>query len=232
MRIRFAPRLVPTLAAIAMIALTVSLGRWQAGRAEEKAGLQATYDARAREAPVVLGAASGASELLYRRVQVKGTWMPEGQVFIDNRIHAGKAGFHVVTPVRLAGGSRVVLVNRGWTPRTAAYPAPPPIAAPTGEADVSGLAAVPPRRYLELSGDTVTGNVWQNLSLARYAERARVDLVPVLVLADRAEAGLEPVREKPDAGIEKHREYELTWFSLAATLAALWAWYSFRRVAR
>ena len=221
---------MPTLAAIAMIALTVSLGRWQAGRAEEKAALQATYDARIRETPVILGGSSGSDALLYRRVRVMGTWMPEGQLFIDNRIHDGRAGFHVVTPVRIAGGSRVVLVNRGWTPRTSAYPSPPQVAAPSGNADVGGLASLPPRRFLELSADTVSGNVWQNLSLARYAERARVDLVPVVVLADRAEEGLVPVREKPDFGIEKHREYELTWFSLAATLAVLWTWYSFRKV--
>lgn len=221
---------MPTLAAIAMIAVTVSLGRWQAGRAEEKAALQATYDARSREAPAVLGGSPGADALLYRRVRVTGTWMPEGQLFIDNRILEGKAGFHVVTPMRVAGGSRVVLVNRGWTPRTAAYPSPPSIAAPSGEADVNGIASLPPRRYLELSGDTVSGNVWQNLSLQRYAERMRVDLIPVLVVADRAGDGLVPVREKPDTGIEKHREYELTWFSLAATLAVLWTWYSFRKV--
>jgi cytochrome oxidase assembly protein ShyY1 len=30
------------------------------------------------------------------------------------------------------------------------------------------------------------------------------------------------VRERPDAGVAKHREYELTWFLLAATAGALW----------
>jgi len=212
-----------------MIALTLGLGRWQAGRAEEKAALQATYEARSRETPVVLAGSSASDALLFRRVRVTGKWMPEGQIFIDNRILEGRAGFHVITPVRIDGGTKVVLVNRGWVGRTAAYPSPPPVATPAGEASVEGLAALPPRRYLELSTDTVSGNVWQNLSLARYAERARVDLIPVLVLADRAGAGLVAVREKPDAGIEKHREYALTWYSLAATLVALWTWYSFRR---
>ena len=222
---------MPTLAAVAMIALTVSLGRWQTGRAAEKAALQATYDARSGEAPVVIGGDSGPAEaLLYRRVRVSGTWKPEGQVFIDNRIHEGRAGFHVVTPLRVAGSSRVVLVNRGWIERTAAYPAPPTVTTPSGEGEVSGLAALPPKRYLELSSETVAGNVWQNLSLARYAERMRVDLVPVVVMAD-ASPGLAPVREKPDTGIERHQEYALTWYSLAVTLAALWTFYSFRKVA-
>jgi len=220
---------VPTLAAFAMIALTLWLGRWQGARAEEKAALQATYEARIREAPVVLGGTSAAEALLYRRVRVAGTWEPGGQVFVDNRILDGRAGFHVITPIRIAEGAKVVLVNRGWIARDAAYPSAPAVATPSGRAEVEGLAALPPKRFLELSSETVSGNVWQNLSLARYAERMRVDLVPVVVLADRAGEGLAPIREKPDTGIEKHREYELTWFSLAATLAVLWTWYSFRR---
>jgi surfeit locus 1 family protein len=229
MRSRFAPRLVPTLAAFAMIALTLWLGRWQGGRAEEKAVLQSMYEARIREAPLVLGGSSPSDALLYRRVRVAGTWVPEGQIFVDNRILDGRAGFHVITPIRIAEGARVVLVNRGWIARNSAYPAAPAVATPSGPAEVEGLAALPPKRFLELSSETVSGNVWQNLSLARYSERMRVDLVPVVVLADRSSEGLAPVREKPDTGIEKHREYELTWFSLAATLAVLWTWYSFRR---
>jgi len=37
------------------------------------------------------------------------------------------------------------------------------------------------------------------------------------------------VREKPDAGIAKHQEYALTWFSLAATAFALWIVLNVRR---
>jgi surfeit locus 1 family protein len=44
----------------------------------------------------------------------------------------------------------------------------------------------------------------------------------VVVLADDAGAGLVAIREQPDAGVAKHREYALTWFSLAITVAALW----------
>src|SRR6188768_1080550 len=132
MRIRFAPRLVPTLAAFAMIALTLWLGRWQGGRAEEKAALQAMYEARIREAPLVLGGSSPPDALLYRRVRVAGTWVPEGQIFVDNRILDGRAGFHVITPIRVADGAKVVLVNRGWVARNAAYPSAPAVATPSG----------------------------------------------------------------------------------------------------
>jgi surfeit locus 1 family protein len=229
----FEPRPVPTVAAVALVALTVSLGRWQADRAEEKSGRQALLDARVAEAPVRLtGAVRSAEDLLFRRVRAQGRFLPEGQVFIDNRIQGARAGFHVVTPLAIGDSGAVVLVNRGWVARTAAYPSPPDVPVPAGEQAVEGLATVPPRRVLELSAETVTGSVWQNLSLPRYAAHFRRDVLPVVILASSPAPGLAAVEEKPDAGIAKHREYSLTWFSLAATVAALWVGLNLRRTGR
>jgi surfeit locus 1 family protein len=228
----FAPRLVPTLAAAAMVALTLSLGRWQVHRAEEKAGRQDLLEKRAGEHPVELkGAGPSPEALLFRRVRASGHYLAAGQIFIDNRIHAGRAGFHVVTPLAIAGSDAVVLVNRGWVGRTADYPRPPPVPVPAGEQSVEGLATVPPARVLELSADTVSGSVWQNLSLARYAAWSGKPTLPVVLLAAPA-PGLAAVVEKPDAGIAKHREYALTWFSLAATVVALWVGLNLRRAGR
>jgi surfeit locus 1 family protein len=166
---------------------------------------------------------------LYRRVRVAGRWQPQAQIFIDNRIHQGQAGFEVITPLEIAGSDRVVLVDRGWIARSRDYPAPPAVATPQGDAEVSGVAVLPPRRYLELSQETVSGNVWQNLSLDRYAERMRMKLLPVVVRAEPPSNGLALAAERPDFGIARHREYALTWFSLAATVAALWLFFSFGR---
>ncbi len=226
----FAPHPIPTLAAVAMVALTVSLGNWQSGRAREKATLQALLEKRAGEAPLVLtGAAGGAEELRFRRVRARGRFVADGQVFVDNRIHGGRAGFHVVTPLAIAGSQALLLVNRGWIARTAAYPAPPEAPVPSGDVTVEGLATVPPARVLELSGATVTGSVWQNLSTARYAAQVRRDVLPVVLLAAPPGPGLAAVAEKPDTGIAKHHEYSLTWYSLALTVVALWVGLNLRR---
>ena len=228
--LEFAPRPVPTLAALAFVALTVFLGRWQVHRGAEKEALQALLEGRLREAPVVLtGAVDSAQPLAYRRVRAAGEWIAEGQVFVDNRVHEGRAGFEVVTPLRLEGRREAVLVNRGWIARGAEYPRAPFVAVPTGSVEVAGTAVVPSRRFLELSADTVSGNVWQNLDLERYRLRAGIAILPVVVLAEPAGAGLAPVRERPDAGVERHREYALTWFSLAALAAVLWLALNTRR---
>jgi surfeit locus 1 family protein len=229
----FAPRLVPTVAAVAMVALTVSLGRWQSSRAEEKSARQALFDARLGQAPLTLAGRGGsADELLFRRVRVEGRFHAPGQIFIDNRIHGGRAGFHVLTPLAIAGGGALVLVNRGWIARSAAYPAPPEVPVPEGDRVVEGIATVPPARVLELSSETVSGSVWQNLSIARYAASVKRDVLPVMILASPPAPGLAAVEEKPDAGVAKHREYSLTWFSLAIAVTALWVGLNLRRSPR
>jgi len=225
----FRPGLVTTIAAAAFIALTVWLGRWQVDRGHEKAGRQALLEARMHAAPVQLtGAVDSAEPLLYRRVSARGEYLADRQFFVDNQVHEGRAGFNVVTPLRLASGA-AVLVNRGWIERDARYPAAPEVAVPAGQVEARGLAVLPPARYLELSAETVTGSVWQNLSIERYRKHTGLEVLPVVLLLDTPSPGLIAVRETPDAGIAKHQEYALTWFSLAATALVLWIVLNLRR---
>ena len=53
--------------------------------------------------------------------------------------------------------------------------------------------------------------------------------LPVVVLQDAPAPGLIAIRERPDAGVAKHREYALTWFSLAALALVLWIALNIRR---
>ena len=221
---------MPTLAAAAVIALMLSLGRWQVNRGAEKEARQALLEARFNETPVRLtGSVDSAEPLLYRRVRAAGEWIAEGQVFIDNQVSEGRAGFHVVTPLRIEGAKDAVLVNRGWVERGPEYPRAPQVPVPAGRVEVAGMASLPPKRVLELSAETISGNVWQNLSIERYRSRFAIPVLPVVVLADAPAPNLVAVREKPDAGVAKHEEYALTWFSLSATVLVLWIVLNLRR---
>jgi surfeit locus 1 family protein len=230
-RYAFAPRVVPTLAAAAFIALTGWLSHWQAGRAAEKDGRQALYEARMAEPPLeIAGPVASAEPILFRRVHASGKWIEGKQAFVDNQVHEGVAGFEVVTPLELAGGA-VVLVNRGWVARSAAYPSPPKVPVPPGRAQVTGLATLPPRRFVELSPQAIAGNVFQNLTLERYRNWSGIDVLPVMILADPTDPGLVAVSERPNAGADQNREYEATWFLLAATAAVLWLALNLKRTA-
>ena len=225
---RFAPGPWPTIGAVALIVLTVSLGNWQAARAKEKLALQELYEQRLRQPAAELSTAQVGDDLLFRHVRAAGEYLADAQLFVDNRVYEGRAGFDVVTPLRLPDGN-VVLVERGWIERDAKYPAAPAVAVPAGPVEVSGVAVTPPRRFLELGPEAVTGNVWQNLSIERFRAARRQNVLPYVVAADVPAPGLVAVRERPDTGIERHVEYKLTWYSLAATTAALWLALNWRR---
>jgi surfeit locus 1 family protein len=218
----FTPSPWPTAGAVLLIALTIYLGLWQTRRGDEKEARQRLLEQRLREMPVVLtGSVDSAEPLLYRHVRASGEYDAARQIYLDNQVMHGQAGYYVVTPLRLRDGA-LVLVNRGWIARAPSYPEPPAVQVPAGRVEVTGLATLPPARFLELGSQFVTGSVWQNLTIERYRAIARSPVVPVVLLADAPGAGLEAVHETPDAGVARHREYALTWFSLAATAFALW----------
>ena len=155
---RFRPRLVPALAAIAAVATCVAAGNWQRDRMHAKESLRRQYDAAATAAPVALAGLPAATDwpsLRYRPVVATGEYLADRQIFIDNKVAAGRAGFHVVTPLSLADG-RVVLVNRGWIAQKSSRAVLPVAPPPPGAATVQGRIAIPPAGYLELKPETAS----------------------------------------------------------------------------
>jgi cytochrome oxidase assembly protein ShyY1 len=128
---------------LALLAATISLGNWQRHRAEEKESLRAQYDRAASAPPIQLAAtATDASALRFHRVRATGEFDASGQILIDNKVRAGQPGYHVVAPLKMAGGG-VVLVDRGWVaagPRRSELPQAPP---PTGIVTVDGCTVTP-----------------------------------------------------------------------------------------
>ena len=225
--ITFEPRAWPTLAALLVIGLTLHLATWQRGRAAEKRGLQAEFDQRTASMPAILDAkAQDAGALRYRRAVARGEWLGSGQIYLDNKTDGGTAGYQVVTPLKLLGTNTFVLVNRGWISRGSHYPEPPIVEVSTGQVEVLGTVTVPTTKFLELSSQGIQSNVWQNLTIDRYRQYRKLEVLPFVLLANEVnpDSGhkLLMLAEHPDAGVDKHIEYMLTWYSLAVTIAILW----------
>ena len=218
--------------ALAAMALTASLGRWQLSRAAEKEALQAAVAERQR-LPALDGASLAqalsddqARELLHRAITLRGQWLADRTVFLDNRPMARQTGFYVLTPLRLTGSDRVVLVQRGWAPRHQVDRSLlPPVQTPTGEVQVSGrIAAHPPRVYR--LGQEQGGAIRQNLDLDAWRAETGLPLAPVLVVQTGAASdGLQ--RDWPEAasGVEKHYGYAFQWFGLCTLIGLLLLWF-------
>ena len=210
----FRPRWVPFLVLFVPACVCAGLGVWQLDRAAQKRELADELAARSAAEPLAIGdAAVDAGAVRHRRVTARGRFEAEGQIFIESRRHAGRTGFHVVTPLRIDGSERRILVNRGWVATMAAE-------VPAGPVTVAGVADVPSPPALALhAGDDAArtwGDRWPYLTLPLYAATVTYPLQTITVLQDPADPHgfvRDWPRELPKEGM--HLGYAVQWFAFA-----------------
>lgn len=226
---------VPLVVGLLLVALTLSLGNWQTHRAQEKADLQQRFNLLGRGGLV----AARASDLPAsgQPLRLEGEWLAEHTILLDNRTQGGHAGYHVLTPLRLADGSGSVLVNRGWVAADADRNRLPAILTPPGRQIVEGRMHTVEAKPFSLGADVADGRRWQYLDVDRYrrllGDAAGAQLAGWMVQQTSASAdGLSRDWPEPFMGADRHRGYALQWYALAGLFAALTAWYAGRLLTR
>lgn len=218
------------LAALLVAGSTFSLGQWQLRRAAQKEALQSAIGTR-QSLPLLdnralLGATPNAADVLHRQALLKGTWLAEHTVYLDNRPMNGETGFFVVTPLALEGSPQVILVQRGWvrrdfTDRTRLSP----IATPPGIVTVRGRIAPPPSKLYAFKG-VETGLIRQNLDIPAFAAQTALPLLAFSLLqTDPAGEGLARDWAAPNLGVDKHYGYAFQWFALSGLVLFLFVWF-------
>jgi surfeit locus 1 family protein len=201
------------------------------GRAQEKLALQALIEARRVLPPAgeqALLRAGPLADVVYRPVVLRGTWVAQHTIFLDNRQMNGKPGFYVVTPLRLEGSDFAVLVERGWVQRNFVDRQKlPPVQTPEGVTELRGRMAPPPAKLYEFAG-TPSGPIRQNLDLAQWRTETGLALLDVAVQQTGGTSdGL--LRDWPEAasGADKNYGYAFQWWALSGLIAILYVWFQF-----
>jgi surfeit locus 1 family protein len=226
----FRPRGWALAAAAAACVLFVLAGNWQARRAELKRALGAELERSLKSPPVALSPSADPRALVHKRVEVRGRFVPERSVLLDNKLRRGRAGYEVVTPLRLAGSDWHVLVNRGWIAAPPSRQNLPEVRAPSTEVTLDGVALERLPQALQ-PGVPSGGALRQNLDIGAFAAETGLRLLP-LVIEQRSELNDGLLREwpAPDFGVERHESYALQWYSFAALAIVLVVVLSFRRI--
>ena len=104
--------------AFAVACFTV-LAPWQFDKGEALDRRPALIDRAEREQAVPLEAVQHPDDILdpsdeWRRVTVRGHYVPGTEVLLRHRVVAGETVTYVLTPFRVAGAETVILVNRGF----------------------------------------------------------------------------------------------------------------------
>jgi len=201
-------RFVALLLGFGVAAVCARLGVWQLDRHAERRAWNAQVEERLSATPLLLTSGAvrtGTDSLAYRRARAAGTFRFAEQTVEVNRSQRGAPGVFVLTPLRLADGTGI-LVNRGWT------------FAPDGMTADLGSLAEPESTFVEGVLLPPTGR------FAVRPESLRVDypLYPLVLRRTDAAAGtprgLTPVALPPRDG-GPHLSYAFQWFVFAIIAA-------------
>jgi len=206
------------LTIVAMTAFT-SLGIWQTNRALEKQQLQLKIESRAKQTPFELSHdIPDIKQKIFLKVTASGRYNKNHEILIDNVVHSGKAGYHVLTPFILEDDHSVVMVNRGWVPVGRDRNNLPIIETPEDKINIHGIIAPhkskPPLILGELDSEA---RVWLYYDLDKYIERTKYNVLPVVILLNKEDdSGY--IREWPkyDSKMSMHIGYAVQWFVFAA----------------
>lgn len=218
--------IVGTAIVVAIVSGCVAAGFWQLRRLDERRTLNDRIRERSAET-VALPDPTGqeTDDLIYRRVEVQGTYDPTGELLVRFRTRTGLPGYEVLTPLRTERGT--LLVDRGWVPLADGDRWPvEAMTPPTGEVEVSGLLAPPESGATRLDRRPDGTGVIAAIDPAELAEAAGADDVyPVYLLADDGgtPASTYPVPVDPPALTDgPHRSYAVQWFLFATVGIVGW----------
>jgi surfeit locus 1 family protein len=228
MRYCFKPKLSMTIATVIVMAICIKLGFWQYNKAQSKIEAQQQIDLGMKLAPLKLPSIIDDEEnWRYKRVSFKGEYMPEYQIILDNRVQNTKAGYQVITPVKVLGEERYILVNRGWIEgnpnRTL-----PTIDTPQGEYTFVGDLFFPLAAVFTLESaqgkNAAWQPLWQHIDMKRYQSLVPFDVYPYIVRLASGEPVDGFVRDwpVPKSRITVHLGYAYQWFGFALTIFVIY----------
>lgn len=224
------------LATTCMTLLTIRLGFWQLGRAQQKEAIHQLEMAN-ENLPTLserdfLYTPPLAQESLQRRIHVSGQWLNQWTIFLENRTMQGKPGFWVFTPLQIAPG-KALLVQRGWVARDLVYSDKlPAIDTPKNVVEVQGRWVPPPSVMYELASKTEPlserqefAALRQNIDVELLSNETNLVFLATVRQTGEPSDGLQRNWSSSLSGADKNRAYALQWFALAALCAGLFAWF-------
>ncbi len=207
---------------LAGIALTVGLGVWQVQRLGWKRDILAAID-RAESGPAI---PLPADPPPFARVRAEGRFDPGHAALYGVQVRGGQAGARLLVPL-LRDGAPPVLVDRGFVPV--------PWSGETPSGPVSFEAYVRPgetRGWFSLTDD-LAGRRFYTLDPAAIGQAIGIaNPAPYVLVALGPPAGRgAPVpAEAMPRPPNNHLSYAVTWFGLAASLAAVFViWWNRER---
>ena len=230
----FRLRLIPLISTLVLCILGISLGQWQTRRAIEKEEAGNALLQRAQEAPLLATDLNKPVEnIAFRRVSLRGEFVREWPLYLDNRPMHGVAGFYVLMPFKIEGSEQHVLVVRGWQPRNPANRTQMPLLkTPEGIIRMEGVIRLGMDKVMQLGASDAykPGVILQNLDIANGVWQMHFKMYDfVLDQTTDTTDGLLRDWTLPSVGSDKNRAYAFQWYALSLMAVIFFVVTGFRR---
>lgn len=136
--------------------IAFGLGTWQVFRLQWKTDLITKFEDRILKPPLPLPPdidPNAVKDFDYRRVYAQGVLRHDQEMLVGPRIHDGRNGYLVVTPLDRGDDGSKILVNRGWISKNLARQEDRPAGLPQGLVTVEGLLREPWKKNLFTPGN-------------------------------------------------------------------------------
>ena len=235
-------RPILTIATIISLIILFSLGAWQIQRLQWKEDLIARIEARTAAEPIAVEEAYArwltGEDMEYTPVYVQAAYQHEQEAHVFGTWD-GTVGWYIFTPatpkISIADG-RALYINRGFVPHAQKEAATRSDSLIMDDSSkIIGLLRTP-QKAPAIAGsltprNSVDKNEWHSRDPLAFAASANLDVLPIWIDSSGAESSAEwPLGGTTRVEFNnRHLEYALTWFGLAATLIFVFAAFSLKR---
>ena len=208
-----------------------ALGVWQINRGLEKRASRDAFSDQSTFTRFYDGLAVRA----YQSIEADGHFVSGRQFLLDNIILNSRRGYYVLTALELGENEALLVVNRGWTEKSASTAARLATLVEVNEAAVTvrGRVGSLPKPGTRRSDAISSEDSWPRVAVrpttAELAVSLGREVQPFVLLMDpEGDNGFLRHWVPEEMGPGKHFGYALQWFAMAAALASILIW-NFRR---
>ncbi len=216
-----------TVFVLFVMGVMVRLGIWQLDRLEQRREFNARVFSQVSQPEIRITGETDFSELAkmeYRQAVVAGEYDHAQEVALRNQAWENQIGVHLLTPLRIEGSDRAILVDRGWVPVEDFNDTSWEDFSEPGLVEVHGVIRASQSEPdfgsrsdpLLSQGDKL--KVWYFANVERIDEQVSYSLLPVYVQQEPDSSWIElPYRDQPDLDLSEgpHFGYAIQWFTFA-----------------
>lgn len=213
---------LPFIVGGGFVVLFITAGFWQLDRRGEKLDLETAF----ANAAGYTNYTSGKEIRPFERLKVRGRYLGERQVILDNMIVDGRVGHFILSPLETGSDEPLVIVNRGFVPMSDGDVDQADIDVEPESREVRGRVGRLPRPGYRMGAAIPEVTSWPVHAVYPVYKDLEVTLgrpvQPFVLLLDADEPDGWIREWRPDGvGPGRHLAYAVQWFAMALVLSGL-----------